>query len=966
MSECNRTVRVRPSLTEFYEREVLPRLTAELLFTHEAHRFHRDNGKWRGGCPRHESESGTAFYLDTKTLAWRCPACQVGGGPVQYLFWLQGGKGSPRGRDFVDIVRKLAELVGVPFPERELTDEERERARRRDARRAVLAAVIEYGEEALWSDAGTAARAYLRERGLDDEHVRQLHLGLYLSHQDLRQRLRDQGHADEDVQAAGVLWPQLEGYILFPWSDEYGQPLTIYGTWQSRTPPAGKPKKLALPNPKGPDRKAWDQTKRSPLYYDRARRAGHTHLVLVEGVTDGAVAQARGDDRVVACVAAELSRLQAETLARNKVEAVTIALDPDSAGEGGIASCVKSLLAVGITPYVAPRLPDGLDPDDFIVREGLDAWRAHVDQAVHAFRYKARVILGSHRPADEWTDRAKDAARREASAFAAHYRRRWGEDLARHFWPELASGLGVDVSSIQDACALGRPPAFDGGPEPIRVDLMPVPPLAEAMIPAPFRGWLGDIARRGCFPLEYPASAAVVALSSLVGRKVGIRPKRHDDWLVVPNLWGAVVGPPGIQKSPAVQEAMRPLRRLAADAVQTHDREIKNFEVDSLVAKAKAKAAKDALEKAAKGSGASDEKLRELAAQAEAPGGKRPPSLKRYETNDPTVEKLGELLAENPNGILLFRDELTGFLRTLDKQGHEADRAFYLEAWNGTGSYVYDRIGRGTLLIPSVCVSLFGTIQPGPLARYVRAAATGDNDGLMNRFQMLLYPDPPAEWVNVDRHPDSEAKSCAYQVFQRLDALSPGDLGAEEEKEQGIPFLRFAPAAQDFFDGWRTELENRLRSGDDSALMQCHLAKYRSLMPSLALLFHLIDVAGGQATGAVTLRSAEAAAAWCQLLEAHAQRLYQMAFEGDPEPAMRLGDRIRASLPNPFRARDVVRKGWSGLDSTEEVERALLVLEDRRWVKAQQAPAGAEGGRPTTVWWVNPALRNGRSGSASA
>jgi putative DNA primase/helicase len=297
-----------------------------------------------------------------------------------------------------------------------------------------------------------------------------------------------------------------------------------------------------------------------------------------------------------------------------------------------------------------------------------------------------------------------------------------------------------------------------------------------------------------------------------------------------------------------------------------------------------------------------------------------------------------------------------GFLRGLDKQGCESARAFYLESWSGTGSFTYDRIGRGTLHIPSVCLSMFGTIQPGPLARYVRAAATDDNDGLFNRYQILVYPDPPEKWVNVDRYPDTKEKNVAYGVFQALDALDPEKVGAQEDEDRGIPFLRFAPDAQRLFDQWRTELENRLRSGEDPAVLQCHLAKYRSLMPSLALLFHLIDVVGGQEPGPVTLQSAEAAAAWCELLELHAQRLYQAAFDGDVEAAQRLSQRLRDSLPNPFKARDVQRKCWSGLDSAQAVEHALLMLEDRGWVKSVEASAGEEGGRPTRLYWVNPAV----------
>jgi hypothetical protein len=77
--------------------------------------------------------------------------------------------------------------------------------------------------------------------------------------------------------------------------------------------------------------------------------------------------------------------------------------------------------------------------------------------------------------------------------------------------------------------------------------------------------------------------------------------------------------------------------------------------------------------------------------------------------------------------------------------------------------------------------------------------------------------------------------------------------------------------------------------------------------------------------------------------------------EGDPEAGQRLGQRIKQSLPNPFNLRQVVRKGWSGLSSNEEVERAVALLEDRGWVQTREVK-NPEGGRPTTEIWINPAL----------
>ena len=88
--------------------------------------------------------------------------------------------------------------------------------------------------------------------------------------------------------------------------------------------------------------------------------------------------------------------------------------------------------------------------------------------------------------------------------------------------------------------------------------------------------------------------------------------------------------------------------------------------------------------------------------------------------------------------------------------------------------------------------------------------------------------------------------------------------------------LVFEPKAQALFDDWRTDLENRLlRTGCDSPMMAIHLGKYRSLMPTLALLFHLVQVATGRAPDRSMREHTLAGTAWCEYLKAHARRIYQ-------------------------------------------------------------------------------------------
>jgi len=496
-------------------------------------------------------------------------------------------------------------------------------------------------------------------------------------------------------------------------------------------------------------------------------------------------------------------------------------------------------------------------------------------------------------------------------------------------------------------------------PTPLPKGLPPVNKLDPAMLPEPLRGWIMDISERMQIPPDFAAIGAVVVAGSLIGRKIGIHPKRYDDWLVVPNLWGAVVGRPSLLKSPALADVMKPLSRLIAEAYERHEEDIKSYEAEALAAEAMKAAFKDEVKQAARESrkAGNRSKLDEVVAERRNVEPPEEPTVRRYKTEDATVEKISELLLQNPQGILVHRDELSGWLRNLDKQGREGDRAFYLESWNGTGSFDVDRIGRGSLHIPALCLSILGGIQPGPLSSYVWASTQGKegDDGLLQRFQLLVWPDTLKEWHNVDRWPNAEAKSRAYEVFKRLDALTAQEFGAIAE-EDDTPAVRFTPEAQEAFDEWRDELETTLRGEDLLPALEAHLAKYRSLMPSLALLFQLVDfVDGTDESGAVGLGAVLRAAAWCKYLRTHAERLYSSAQNPATEAARALLERIRkGEVKDGSTVRAIYRKQWAKLASSETVNAAAEVLEEFGWLRVETLKTE---GRSTTEVHLHPTLR---------
>src|SRR5712692_8177369 len=480
-------------------------------------------------------------------------------------------------------------------------------------------------------------------------------------------------------------------------------------------------------------------------------------------------------------------------------------------------------------------------------------------------------------------------------------------------------------------------------PQPVPRGRPPVPAFDDALLPRALAPWVADVADRVQCPPDFVAVGVFVAAAAVIGRQIAIRPKRQDDWAVVPNLWGLAVGPPGIMKSPALAEALRPLHRLVTDAQAQYEEQMlaHHFRV------AEQKARRHDLARRLRAAVEDEVPTEELRQQFEAMR-YTPPVAKRYLVNDTTVEKLGELLNHHPNGLLLFRDELSGWLHTMDRPGHENDRAFYCEAWNGTSAYTYDRIGRGTLHIRAACLSVLGGIQPGPLERYLRDVFSGrGDDGLLQRFQLAVWPDGAGPWRNVDRWPDAAARARAVEIFQRLNTLEPAAVGAEELTPEEVPFLRFEAEAQELFDGWRVDVEQTLRAEEEHPVLLSHFAKYRSLMPSLALLVHLIDGVDGGPTGPVSRGAAARAVAWCEYLQGHARRLYASVTDMARVAAALLAAKLtHGRLPSPFTAREVYRNEWTGLTEARVVQGALECLADLGWLRPEAVRA-PDGGRPS-------------------
>jgi hypothetical protein len=216
----------------------------------------------------------------------------------------------------------------------------------------------------------------------------------------------------------------------------------------------------------------------------------------------------------------------------------------------------------------------------------------------------------------------------------------------------------------------------------------------------------------------------LITLGAAIGnaRRLEVKP----GWEESAVMFGSIVSPPGAKKTPASKEATAPAQKIQSalqreyrSRMDNYARELREYEVDR----------------------------KHCARQGEpAPPPPREPVMERTLGSDTTVEALVDTLQDNPRGVLLERDELAGWVRSMDQYrsgGKGADRQFWLSAWSMRPATVDRRSRGGAVIIDRPFVSVFGGMQPAVLGELAAAR----DDGLIDRF-LFAYPDPmPSRWT---------------------------------------------------------------------------------------------------------------------------------------------------------------------------------------------------------------------------
>jgi len=466
-------------------------------------------------------------------------------------------------------------------------------------------------------------------------------------------------------------------------------------------------------------------------------------------------------------------------------------------------------------------------------------------------------------------------------------------------------------------------------------------PFPVGLLPSPVGDYVAEAAAAlGCDP-AYVALPMLAAVAGAVGNSCRVALK--ESWEEPAVVWAAIIGPSGTMKSPAFEKATQTLQRIQTKAFRDFKEKEKSYKA--------LKTAYDA-DLAAWKRAKRDQR-------GELPEEPAEPTAARFVVSDATIEAVCSVLEENPRGVLLARDELSGWLSSFDayKQQRGGDVAHWLSAHRAGPITVDRKTGRRIVHVPRGAISITGSIQPETLARalggrYAGEEGSGEHfeNGLAARLLFAFPPVRPKRWTDAVI-PDATA-TATDAIIGRLLALP-----LETDCDGGVrpEIIPLSPAARGrFIDFYNAHAKETAALAGPLASAW---AKLEGGAARFALLVELIQNAAAGYTVAPDTISVESMNAGIELsnwFAEEAARVYGIiGAAGDTNRKAREQSRLIAWIGDQggeATARDLSRGPRQFRGDAEAAETALVDLAESGhgdWVISHATDSG---GRPTRVF----------------
>lgn len=320
------------------------------------------------------------------------------------------------------------------------------------------------------------------------------------------------------------------------------------------------------------------------------------------------------------------------------------------------------------------------------------------------------------------------------------------------------------------------------------------------IFPDPIRNLIDEAKHGLSFPTDFTGMGILFAASVAIGNAFQIKVKSM--WNEGASLYMVLVGQTGTNKTHPLRLALEPLQDIQSEYHKTNRMAAEEWE------------------------------------QLPDPERKRTrfPCPKQIIVVDATMEALQEILSNNPRGIGLSRDELTGWLYDQNKYRHGSDLETFLEAWSGV-PIIINRKGRPAIDIRNPFISLIGTTQPELLTKFFQG---GKNvNGFADRF-MFAMPHGLKKQYMTDNVMSMKVVDEYKCIIKRLAGFSM----AMDPKGNICPHVLLLTAdARERLIQWVNTNADRINGGADPSDMRGVLSKCDIILPRFALILELLNSA---------------------------------------------------------------------------------------------------------------------------
>lgn len=344
----------------------------------------KKGGRYFGCCPFH-GDKDPSFCVNN---GWyHCFGCGASGDVVKFVMEMESVT-------FYDAVKLLAEKVGMTLPEVKFDPKYAEKKEHGDVLKQLMRDAARYYRNNLLDEVkGKEARAYLLNRGIDDETAKRYGLGLSLDYDHMVAYMRRKGYFLKDMLECGLIASverpsdAFANRIIVPIMNGMSDVIAFGGRIYHGEQDVAKYKNSTNTTlfDKGRTVYGINFIKRDK----KNNGVAYKELILVEGYMDVISLGSAGIKNAVACMGTALTEGQAREISR-LADTVYVCYDGDGAGRKATLKNIDTL-AKCVPNVKVMSLDDGKDPDETVRQDGAEGFHRHMKEALSVIEYKLKV-----------------------------------------------------------------------------------------------------------------------------------------------------------------------------------------------------------------------------------------------------------------------------------------------------------------------------------------------------------------------------------------------------------------------------------------------------------------------------------------------------------------------------------------------------------------------------------------------